>query len=61
VPSQKLQGQLQREHSVDTSNYGQTQHKVKNKLEAITGGKRTIMQKNKQTNEDEERKQEHDN
>jgi hypothetical protein len=31
VPSQQLQGQLQTQHSVDTSNYimGKTQHKIK--------------------------------
>jgi hypothetical protein len=43
VPSQKLQSQLQTQHSVDAGNYyyGQTQQKVKNKLQASTGGKNT--------------------
>jgi hypothetical protein len=39
--NQQPQGQLQTQHSVDTGNlhYGQTQHKVKVKLQASTGGK----------------------
>jgi hypothetical protein len=41
VPSQQLQGQLQTQHSVDTGNlhYGQTQNKVKDKLQETTGRK----------------------
>jgi hypothetical protein len=41
-PSQQPQGQLQTEHSVGTGNYvhyGQSPHKVKDKLQASTGGK----------------------
>jgi hypothetical protein len=31
VPSQQLQGQLQTQHSVDTSNYLMDKHKIKSK------------------------------
>jgi hypothetical protein len=40
VPSQQLQGQLQTQHNVDTGDYiMEKQHKVKDKLQASTGGK----------------------
>jgi hypothetical protein len=41
VPSQQLQGQLQRQHSEDKSNciMDKTQYKVKDKLQASTEGK----------------------
>jgi hypothetical protein len=51
VTSQQLQGQLQTQHSVDTGNlhYRQTEHEVKDKLQASTGGNNTLIQKSKQT------------
>jgi hypothetical protein len=41
VPNQQLQGQLQTQHSVDTGNYIIDKHdiKVKDKLQASTGGR----------------------
>jgi hypothetical protein len=41
APNQQLQGQLQTQHSADTSNYiiHRTQHKVKDKLQEGTEGK----------------------
>jgi hypothetical protein len=47
VPSQQPQGQLQTQHSVDTGNYiiEKYQHKVKDKLQASTGGKTQYAEK----------------
>jgi hypothetical protein len=51
VPSQQPQGQLQTQHTVDTDNYiMDKQHKVKDKLQASTGGKTHQCRKvNKET------------
>jgi hypothetical protein len=54
VPSQQIQGQLQTQHSVDTGNYIVDRHdnrKVKDKLQASTGGRKHINTEkvNKQT------------
>jgi hypothetical protein len=51
VPSQQLQDQVQTQHSVDTSNYIMDILKIKDKLQASTGGNNTLIQKvNKQAN-----------
>jgi hypothetical protein len=50
VPSQQLQGQLQTEHRVDTSNYIMDKHNIKSKTnyrQALE--ENTIMQTSKQT------------
>jgi hypothetical protein len=55
VPSQQLQGQLQTQHSVDTSNYIMDKHDIKSKtnyrqvLEENTLMQRSKKQTNKQT------------
>jgi hypothetical protein len=47
VPSQQLRGQLQTQHSVDTARtVWQTQHKVKDKLQTNTGGRKHINTEN---------------
>jgi hypothetical protein len=56
VPSQQLHGKLQTQYNVDAANYIMNKHNTesKNKLQARTGEKNTLIQKSKQTNEDEE-------
>jgi hypothetical protein len=52
VPSQQLQGQLQTQHSVDTSNYIMDKHNIKsqaNYTQALE--ENTLLQKSKQTND----------
>jgi hypothetical protein len=53
VPSQQLQGQLQTQHSVDTSNYIMDRHNIK----SSTNYRQVLEEKHinaeKQTNEDE--------
>jgi hypothetical protein len=51
VPSQQPQGQLQTQHSVDTSNYIMDKHNIKSKTNyRQVLEENTLMQKSKQTN-----------
>jgi thioredoxin-related protein len=54
VPSQQLQGQLQTQHSVDTSDYIENKHNIKSKTnyrQALEEDNTLILvQKSKQTN-----------
>jgi hypothetical protein len=50
VPSQQPQGQLQTQHSVDTSNYIMDQYNIKSKIDYRQAlEKNTLMQKSNQT------------
>jgi hypothetical protein len=56
VPSQQLQGQLQTQHSVDTSNYFIEQYNLKSKTNyrQALEKKNTLMQKSKQSDDDDD-------
>jgi hypothetical protein len=51
MPSQQLQGQLQTQHSVDTSNYIMDKHNIKSKTDyrRALEKKNTLIQESKQT------------